>query len=498
MGTTLIGYFKKLSSGVVFSEGFENDNFIVANGWTTIQGTPGTSVAQAKGGIKSWDNVANAGLPIAKKVITDTTGIYVAVWFYDDAASTTAGTGPYLKVKLHDGKYLQIGVRNSISTTQYVCNAPATYTADNFAVPSGSPPDPVTRQTGWHLLEIKKYGNYWRMDIDSNLQFLGTISSYITEIYLCAAVVGDTAASFGYFDEVLLSTVDTYFTVYTPNYRNFALWEARQAHYYSDYSGPVSANPRNLPLLNFYNTPGMGGQITWPFNMQIQISKYNQVGVDYTRLEFISQWLTVYPGDVFEYISVDLGRKASVFKPTQSALAESHQSTSGVTETIFNAYKNKYIFGANILEGFDLKGKLNDFYAFASKGYPFSINLDTSKYVCSLCSWIVAGKIVYVNYDLTYPGSGTTNFVVGRKYLIFNEANTVRQVLTLASKTPPLTLTFDEVINEQFIVGENAYISEFTYYPFLELGQNPDGFQMTDERYIRFNWIQNCQDYNGG
>jgi hypothetical protein len=473
VGTSKLSYLKKIRDGVVFSEGFENDNFIAAEGWTTVQGTPGNSLTQAKVGIKSWDNQANGGLPVAKKIITDTNvdaNWFFVVWFYD--TGNTTSPGPYCKIKLANGNYISVGVRNSVSTTCY-----------SYADSGASVDEPITaiasavRSVGWHSFALILNTNTTLLLVDTSITYLNLFHSLVSEIYLCSGKVGGLGPSFGYFDSLGYFRNTGFGFYFNRTNVSLALWNSSNANI------TYSNNPSSPCYLyaQIYST-------LYPISVYFQMDQYIPESLLYR-----SPLMSINPGDIYQYVSVDFGRKLTTYKPTETGLINSHQSTSGVTETIFNVYKNKYIFGVNDLQGLPMKSQLNNWYENAEQGYPFSIMVDSGHNGFGVMdsNALIGSSTVGIMPNLaTNP---TDSFEAGREYLLFNSANTRRQKLTLLTKNNT-TLTFSSIISEPFLALD--YVCETTLHPFLEVGTNPDGFQMTNERYIRFNWNQSCQDLN--
>ena len=93
-------------------------------------------------------------------------------------------------------------------------------------------------------------------------------------------------------------------------------------------------------------------------------------------------------------------------------------------------------------------------------------------------------------YGTLTPSVG---FTVGRTYTVFDSARTRKQTVTLANETNT-TLTFSEYL-QQFQPLD--YICDETFLPFLEIGDNPDGFKWDDDRYLYASWNQGCQDFTG-
>jgi len=183
------------------------------------------------------------------------------------------------------------------------------------------------------------------------------------------------------------------------------------------------------------------------------------------------------------------------WRPQNNALANVNQSTAGVTETIFNAYKNKYAISVKDLVGLSNKESVDEWYNYAAQGNPFSIMVDDQNAALGILSGPATPgtNTVWIMPNLcTNP---TDEFTVGRQYVIANAGNTLRQSVTV-TETNPTGLQFDNNVNWPFQQGD--YIADMTFLPFLELGNNAYGLAMMDERYIREDFNQIVQDYSGG
>ena len=486
--TSRLAYLNKIQDGLVFFEGFENDNFINAEGWNTNQGVAQNSSNQylpQSNGIKSFQcNGTGATLcNIIKPITNQTPGMLFQAWLYDDG--TTTGKGPYVKLKTNLGNFIQFGIRNNVSTTDYSFNANGVFTEDNFSTNSGRYP----RSVGWHCISISSDTGTIVVWLDSGVNTtIGTISinDYITSIYVCSGTLSDTGAAFGYFDNIGLFMGTTV-----------------------DFVGPSTVSPYEYQLvfgtlgttvvLDTGTTINGGGRVqklnqAFPLlNVLLTIQQPStSLALDVNNAEsaFIRD---INPGDIFSYNVIDFGRKAKPFNPAEASLINQNQSSSGIMETLFHAYKDTYSIGFNVLEGLTLKKQLNNFYRYCSQGFQFSFLMSTAFNALGIIQSAVVGSqtITMNNFSGDWPA---TQFVAGRKYRAFNIENTLKQTFTVNSVSDPNLSTL-EFVEYPFQPGD--MVVEETFYPFLELGSNPDGFQMTDERYVRFNWIQGCQDYNG-
>jgi hypothetical protein len=493
-----VSYLQKVRNGVVFSEGFENDNFIAAEGWNILQGSPANTGSQyvGDGGIKSWDNQANGGsIPVAKKIISGVfdTSWMIRVWFYD--TMNTSAPGPYVKVKLSDGNYLQVGVRNAVSTTSYVTNPSGTYTdsGSNFSATIG-----MARSLGWHFFDIVAtpgtgFGQGLAIVIDGvNSQTMASLytSQTPTEIWLQADAVGGPGPSFGFFDS--LGCYSSNYIIFKSSNSSFTtINQYDSSNNLINSSASFSAIPGRFPIGS-----SVGGYPGFQ-NVVLPLSAYYEISYpgNNTAILFRTRLLQVNPGDIYQIVSTGFGRKLTKWNPQNNVLANVNQSTAGVTETLFNAYKNKYSISVKELAGLSNKESIDEWYNYAAQGNPFSIQVDDQNAALGILSGAptVGQNSVWLMQNLSV--NPTDAFTVGRQYVIANAANTLRQSVTV-TETNPTGLQFDNNINWPFQQGD--YIADMTFHPFLELGNNAYGLAMMDERYLREDWNQVVQEYSGG
>lgn len=494
-GTSVICYLKKIRDGAIFTEGFENDNFINAEGWTTLQGVPANTSQQYKDGIKSWDNSANSqSLPVAKKVITNTNvrNWVARVFFYDDSTNTTS-QGPYFKIKLADGNYCQIGVRNAVSTTKY-CVGLAT-TEDNFPVIlTGSP-----RSTGWHLFQIISTGNpgqtaTYTAQVDS---FTGVASSAmvlstVSEIHVNSNTVGGTGSSFGYFDEV-----GYYSSTQCLIYHN--LTEVNAFRFYNSSNALVDFDSSENPFI-------FGPLVTTSDNLPL--SGYAEFsGSTATNLIFRTALFQVNLGDIFEMVKLDLTRKVELPGYTPTALKQVNQSSSGVVETLITGLKDKLVFSIKELQGFYWVEAIRNWFQDVVDGSQFSLMTDNS---FDNAFGVVNGSVSALGTTLTLFANLSTNqtdafnvntlangvYANNYFYVIRDAANTRKQLVTIASKTTT-TLTLNETL--KFSVATGDFIYSQYFFPFLEIdGNDLSGMTIKDPNIPSYNWVQRCKEYNNG
>jgi len=489
-GHSVITYLQKIRDGVVFSEGFENDNFISADGWTTIQGAPANSGVQFKQGIKSWDNNANGGIPIAKKVITDTNVDnfwLVQGWFYDDATNTTA-QGPYLKAKLASGKYMSVGVRNSFSTTKYCFNAVTSAAQDDPQNVSS-----VTRTTGWHLFQMQlgNFGSY-NMLIDGTLiSNVSTTTSTVSEIYVQSNLAGGTGTSIGYFDSVeyyrsaqiqILMPTTTMQTVNFYTNQNSLLLSTT-----ADSSSPAA--------LNFVGTSY--------FNANLPIGIYTEISTaTATSLGCRSNLIMMNPGDIYSYKTIDFGRKITTYDPTPKELQSVNISTAGVRETNNYGLKGDLSFSVRDLCGYQWRQSADNFFLNAVQGNPFGLMVDN---VTDRCFGVIGTSRQPNSSTLQIMGNLGTNPTsqFSQKststqdyYVIQNALNTNKQVVQFTAIATS-SVTLSQPTN--FATNPGDYVYSLLYYPFLEVnGNGLTGFRVTDPNIPRYNWTQGCSEYDNG
>jgi hypothetical protein len=508
-GVSIISYLQKQRDGVVFQETFENVNFLAADGWTVLQGSPANTQAQAVAGISSWDNTAgNQSMPIAKKIITDTnvdnpntdpngTGFFLSGWFYDPLTTsgglyTQSGAypGPYLKLNMSNGKYFSIGVRNSISTSYY-SYAPAGVSSDQPTSASTA-----LRINGWHNFCFYQNGsnpgNLVGLIDGGHVVFLDTISTgIISEIHLCAGTSSDSGSSFGYFDQI-------------GYYRN----------QYFGVKGTTSSVGLNDDFC-FYNSsnnfisrgttyPVFSGEFPglnalFPSNVYAEYSSTYSVN---KNLTFRTPLMTVNPGDTYSIQVINFGRKITTYDPFIKELQSVSQSTVGVRETNNYGLKGTVSFSINSLAGWSWKQANDNWFLNSVQGNPFSLMVDNvSDNAFGVISTSAFGGetntvqiMPSVATGLSFPS--TNQFTVGNYYYLRNNANTQKQMVQILS-IGSSSISFDQNIN--FNVNPLDYVYSIQLYPFLEVsGDTQNGFKCDDPMIPRFKWSQNCAEYNNG
>ena len=211
-------------------------------------------------------------------------------------------------------------------------------------------------------------------------------------------------------------------------------------------------------------------------------------------VEYCSQQVNLYPGDIYLYQRTAFGRKVTDWRPTEATLINQNTSNSGVTETLFNAYKGTHTLSLQWLRGLDYKKQLNNFFDYCSQGPAFSALIESNNCGFGVLAYDSNPGDQTVQLVSTFLTNPTDNFTVGREYRIFDGGNTVRQRVKLLSNDTN-HVTFQENLTQPFKAGD--FICDDTFQPFLELGQSPDGLAPKDSRYLYYDWNQNCQDYTG-
>lgn len=495
MSQTILSYLKKVRSGLIFSDSFENDAFLTAEGWTKVQGQPknstdhymGDSVpSQSDGGIKSFKCLGTgSSLAIVSKTLPSPS-LWVTVWFYDDL-NTAINAGPFFKARLSNGtSWLQVGARNDVSTSHYSANDASTATENNFSATG------IARTLGWHRLDFVanapggSVSNYY-IRIDGNVAVHALFGSGLSldKIFLCSGKVGDTLGTFGFFDCVNCFTNRLAFKGGT--------WYVNPIIIYGTGSQEVNLLDQGF---NVVTSPTNNGVLPYGFAVTIfPISGYFRVSqpLDICSFENLTGF-DIYPGDVYQYNAIRFGRKATHVQPRENGLIIQNQSTGGQTETLFNAYKPRHTFGVQVLEGMGIKGKLNNFYNSCVKGNPFAVMVDDTNYGFGVLAQDTNVGDQSVTLKSISSCDPTDGFSPGRIYRLFDSAMTKRQKVTLQSDTN-VSLTFVENLDQEFKTLD--FICDDENFPFLELGQNPEGVMMTNDAYLRFDWNQNCQEWTG-
>ena len=502
-GYSVISYLQKQRDGVVFQETFENYNFLNADGWTVLRGSPANSQAQAVAGISSWDNTAgNQSMPIAEKVITDTNvdtnqfniGWLAQAWFYDPITTsgglytTSTYPGPYIKWQLNDGSYASVGVRNSVSTSFY--------SYSQFVGPNTDSPAHVTtipRTNGWHLFNLIMDSGQLYEQIDGNfLTISGSTSTEIVSgIYVQAGTSSDSGSSFGYFDNVAYYrnggvVVNLPYTTSAGNTNPSNLYNSNNVLQYSVVTGPTT---------QLYYFPSWVTNTLFPESAYFEF--YNQ---PQNALGYRTPLMNINPGDIYQLQQISFGRKITTYDPFIKELQSVSQSTAGVRETNNYGIKSPLTFSVNSLQGWSWKQAADNFFLNAVQGNPFGLMVDNISDnafgVIGTSAFGGSTKTVQIMRSIIGTSTNTTSqFMAGNYYYIRNNAGTQKQLVNLVSMTTS-TLTFDQNLN--WNVNPLDYVYSLQYYPFLEVAGDTQAFKCDDPMIPRFKWTQNCVDYLNG
>lgn len=502
-GVSLIAYLQKQRDGVVFQETFENQNFVAADGWTIQRGTPANTQSQAVAGISSFDCTAgNQSMPVIYKNITDTNvdftgpgsfGWMAQTWFYDPITSTSAGAlyttsstpGPYFKIKTTNGNYASVGVRTSVSTSSY------SYGSFSSGTDAPTSATSVVRTNGWHSLTfvLGNAGARLLVYVDTNNIFPTTIVSnpVVSQISVCAGTSAEAGSSFGNFDAV---------------------------GYYRNAQITFSGSSASVTQLMFNGNNNRLDQSTpqW-YDYQFPIPLYIEVQVVGSVVGPTSAGFPVYrtplmnynPGDIYQFQSINFGRKVTTYDPMIKELQSVNQSTGGVRETNSYGLKGPVSFSVNSLTGWSWKQAADNFFLNCVQGNPFGFFVDsiTDNAIGVIATSAFGGETNTVQimpsvtgFSLLTSAQTTQQFTAGNYYYVRNNANTQKQLVNLTSMTTS-TLIFDQNLN--FNVFPLDYVYSLQLYPFLEVsGDTQTGFKCTDTKYPRFTWQQSCVDYNNG
>ncbi len=508
MGNSVINYLQKVRDGVVFSEGFENDNFVTAEAWTTVQGVPTNSSSQSKQGIKSFIcNGTASTLSIIKKVITpysinsvtsNTPFTYAEVWFYDDM-TTTAGTGPYFKVKTSSGKWFQVGVRNDISTTEYVCNAPNTYTQDNFSTTIVSTP---TRSLGWHKFQIFLGFNgstgfkiaIGKSNNDSQIVFqTGTAATgeVFSEVYVNSGTTSDTVGTFGFFDSLFVFLDEAFYVI------NQDSTDTNTYGLNAFVDGVSLRGPGTIPtpFVPCTDITASGDTYLYPLKTVIEISIANNTHRIGSYFNY-----DIYPGDIYEYKRIDLGRRFTSIQVNDNNLENQNKTISGVREVLSYSNQNRQTFIIDQLDedsSTQWRQQADNFFYWTVLGNPFSVMVDEIEQndfgVIKDFKQAGTTKRVFLNPNLST--NATDAFTAGDTCILQKQNNTLKEVVTIASLDTN-SITFNEQLT--FDVNSGDFVYSQYFFPFQQYPTSDmPGFQQVNAQNVRFTWTLNTEDFNG-
>ena len=446
MGTSKLCWLKKVRSGYAFREDFESDNFVNNDAWQLLQGLAITTDAQQSQGTYSLDlanSLDNSLMPVVIRQNISASAIYqdwiITVWYYDDATNTT-NPGPYLKVNIGTAEYIQVGVRNAVSTGYYSCNASGSLAEDSFASTTAA------RTTGWHKLQVygPTTGGHYVVYIDDvevrDVTWIGATHS-ITSVSLQGGVLGVASPSFGYFDDLRVQ--------------------------YSKKAGFLNLNKRRLVVGSTSQDLVTDAAVFTPDivpadnSYQIQISKASNL----TSLDLNWYGQNVVGGDFYVYQEVDFLRKVFPFDYQPTSLATQNISPTGGRETIVTGRQDKPTFTIQDLVGDVWRQRFGDYFEYARLGNPFTVQTDSDETILTSVSALTTPSggtnSVYVNSILGVTAAG---IVQGGMYVLESADRSKRQTLTVSSVSSNHVF-FNEYLNADFSAGDT--IRSVRYWPLI-------------------------------
>lgn len=485
MGTTRLTWLQKVRDGMLFREDFESDRFVTNDGWFLLQGIATQSKAQAVAGLfslllKGTQDDADLPVILQQNVPPIISGQQptVTAWFYDDAAETVL-EGPFLKIMLSDGSFIQMGARNGTSTTHYSCNPPATFTEDTFAVTA------VARSTGWHKFQIK-YNNVWvrfEIYIDGvDVLHLTPPTTYVVEsIYLQAAVLGNAVDSFGYFDELR----------YQQDWYTF-FWgvAGRRINVVGlGHTDQAISGPGNLYKLEANTNPEANA---YDIEISQAIPSATVIG-NYEKLAMSRYDMDYQGGDAFMFKEVDFTRRPTAYAGERPTTRGSRsQSPTGTTETITTGRQDTAPFEVDGLQGVEWLQRAQDYFDYARTGEPFAFALDSDDTVVAQLAADAAAfqSQVTVIPTLDVNGSGIQE---DQYYIIEDQGRNHRQVLRVIDVTAN-AVTFDGLLHYDYEVGD--YVRSMRYWPLMEMA-DPITYPLSiaKPKSITYKWSQNIREW---
>jgi len=477
MSNTVISYLQKMKDGFIFHETFENDDFVVGSNWLQIQGTASnTGLVTAKEGIKSLllaGTTDSNGYPIIlKKEITDfdIESEQVLVWFYD--TGDTSLPGPFLKIETTDSAYIQVGVRNAVSTTKYSCNGATNVSQDNFSASS------ISRTVGWHSLLIEKSsltGPYAIYIDDTLARSITGTNAPVKYVSLQADVASHAADSFGYFDSLQINranSVQIYGTVgRTINVKDSTetLQTVGQTSYYSTIELGVLGEPENY---------------------SIEIARSTSNVLMATRLGPFE----MKSGDKWKYVELDMGYKTSTPRDVPTTLGSVSHSTNGTVQRITTGLQDRISFSFPYLFDDLWTSNVQNFFQYARTGGPFSVSVDFDEVAFSVITVAASAGASSVTVGDTL-GQHYLGITSGDYYMLQDTTNNNRQILKVlsASYSSTSTVTFTDVL--AFDVAVGCYLRPLRYFPMLELDGDSAPLDYANIKNKRQTWTLNCREY---
>jgi hypothetical protein len=483
---SLLNYCQKIRDGVLFAETFENDNFVAAQGWVALQGVARNTGQQAKVGIRSL-LLAGMSTPILWKASTDADveNPVAEVWFYDTMDAVLPG--PFFKIKLSDGKFFQMGVRNSVSTVNYCANASGVYTEDNFVDSTKA------RSLGWHRFRIQRVGTAVSMAVDADglgaFTWTAAAGSYVTDLKLQADVYGSTAEGFGYFDEVRL-------------YRHNAVKVSGVAGRVVNFRDATEGMfPVTLDLATDTTEYTTSPYVAVPFPVQysLQISQRISSAGDtsaYAYLAHRTPTLDLNLGDWYQFAEIDFGtRRVTTFDLTPRTLTNKNESANGHAEVLTYGWKDRLGFTVSALEGRDYWEQAQNWYEYARLGQPFGLLVQENDHAFHKVRTLARAGSTTLNLYLNITGGGG-NVTAGRTVVIQKADRSARQVVEVTTVTPNASgpiLTLASPL--RFDAEVYDIVRSLYFFYALEMEGQDLGLNMSNPRRERFNWVQTVREY---
>jgi hypothetical protein len=171
------------AANLKFNDSFENG----FNNWSTMAGSPSTSTAHARSGSRSY--TLDQDSDVIQLMLSTTANRAVTVWFYDDAADTSAQAMTFVD---GNASNVALGVNTPTSTNQYVYRLAGVYTASG-----------VERTSGWHSFGFDyRSGNEVTLYIDGVAVTASTAETSFKRIALGDYWSGSSGAF--YYDDITI------------------------------------------------------------------------------------------------------------------------------------------------------------------------------------------------------------------------------------------------------------------------------------------------------
>ena len=498
---SVIEWMPRIYSGEFFKETFENVNFVSNESWVAVQGTAKITGNYAVNGLFAFDCTA-PGLPIIQKGIAGLpVGNYpapyasvsapvVVAWFYDDGTTTATYLGPFLKVDLGGSQFLQVGARNGVSTTNYVCNAAATYTADTFGTTTA-----VTRTVGWHKFEIDINMDFsgtkkCQILIYGTQVFLGTPTTpALANIFIQSDTFGSAApGSFGAFDEVGVYTNPQAYVLGMGG-RTFGALDPGNSFSQFFSSAFVASGAGAF-------TPS-GAANLLPYTLNVMWSQ-TMASSGAVNLAFYSDPRAINPGDLYLCSEIQFGRKVKTLDPaTPIYLGQKNQPNQGAVETLIWGRKDENQFQIEKLVGKQWKYLADNLFSWTGQGNPFSLMTDG---INDCAFGIVNGVNLAGSTTLNYYNAMTTsaNFKTGTPatgpyYVVRDQNNQFKQLVTIATSNSG-NVVLNEPLQQTLNAGD--YLHALSFFPFIEFSElKLSSLKLSGPKNKWYDWIQGFRDW---